>query len=78
MVPWLWEDLISFHELEQHGLMYRRHPTRLELQEWMREGRLVDDLTYREYDEMNIGLLHPDGARHEYPRDYPLGKAARV
>ena len=42
------------------------------LREWMRDGRVVDDLTYRVYDEMNIGLLHPDGARHEYPQEYPL------
>ena len=78
VVPGLGDDLISFHELERHGLLYRRHPTRPELREWLRDGRVVDDLTYRVYEEMNIGLLHPDGARHEYPQEYPLGKAARA
>ena len=32
----------------------------------------------RVYDEMNVGLLRPDGERHEYPWEYPLGKAARA
>jgi len=76
VVPGLGDDLVSFHELEAHGLEYRRHPTRPELREWLREGSVVPKLTYKVYREANIGLLHPDGADHEYPEHYPLGVAA--
>jgi hypothetical protein len=78
VVPGLGDDLISFYELEAQGLVYRRHQTRPELREWVRDGSVVPLLTYKVYREANIGLLHLDGAAHEYPEEYPLGAAARA
>jgi len=78
VVPGLGEDLVSFHELEAQGLLYRRHPSRPELREWLRDGRVVRGLTYKVYEGYNIGLLHPEGAGHDYPDEFPLGVAAKA
>jgi len=78
VVPGLGEDLISFHELEAQGLVYRRHQSKPELREWLRDGSVVPTLTYKVWEGLNIGLLHPEGAGHEYPIEFPLGVAAKA
>jgi hypothetical protein len=70
VVPKLDGPLVSFHELERHGLEYRRHPVDPRLREWLTDGIPVPRLTYCVYPN-NIGLLHPEGAAHIYPQDFP-------
>ena len=78
VAPGLGEDLLSFHELERQGLTYRRHHSNCDLREWTREGEVVPELTYKVYPGVSIGVLHPDGAKHAYPEEVPLGAAARA
>jgi len=51
------EDLVSFHSLEEKGLVYRRHPAEKELREWTRNGTVVPSLTFKVYSN-NMGVLH--------------------
>jgi len=41
VVTWLGDTLISFHELERQGLMYRRHLQDPVLREWVGSDRVV-------------------------------------
>lgn len=65
-------DLVSFHGLESQGFAYGRHATDSRLREWSWQGTVIPSLTFCVYAN-NIGLLHPDGAAHVYPQDFPEG-----
>jgi len=75
VVPELSQGLISFHGMEAHGYTYRVHPQHKELRQWLRDGKVVRNLTYRVYPN-RIGIWHAEGEDHEYPATFPTAHAA--
>ena len=75
VVPELGQGLISFHGMEASGYTYRVHPEDTELRQWLKDGRVVRNLTYKVFPN-RIGIWHAGGEDHEYPTTFPTTQAA--